>query len=267
MKIYKNYDEEPEDVFLPLNEELYSSLYSLEMDTFSADIPFYNHHLPESGNILEIGCGNGRVCRKLTDHKRKITAIDTSLSMLKRARNTIGNSCRFLCMDMRNMAFSKPFDSIIIPYNTLNLLCTENDILSCLHQCAACLTDPGRLCLQLYLPPLNILKQKGKTFQFQMFDRPDGGKVIKEILKKYISSTNIIEIEERFRIRPMTTEQSNRDYNHFYTLAAFSFSTWLQLFRQAGFILEESYGSYGLEPTLSGKNSLLLAVFHHAETA
>jgi len=105
------------------------------------------------------------------------------------------------------------------------------------------------------------LQQKGKTFQFQMFENTTGGKVIKEVLKKYISSTGIIEIEERFRIRPMTAGRKNRDYNHFYSLAAFSFATWLELFHHAGFILEESYGGYELKPFIAGKDSILLAVF------
>ncbi len=261
MKIYKNYDEEPEDIFLPITRELYSDLYSLEMDTFSADIEFYQCHLPESGNILEIGCGSGRVCRQLADHKRKIIAIDISIPMLKKARNSVGRGCHFLCMDMLNMAFSCHFNSIIIPYNTLNLLPHRDDILTCLHQCTTFLADQGRLCLQLYLPALNTLRQKGKTFQFQMFDRPTGGKVIKEVLKKYNSASELIEIEERFRIRPMKTGEADGDYNHFYTVAAFSFETWLELFWHAGFILEKSYGNYELEPVKSCNNSILMAVF------
>ncbi|WP_457578099.1 class I SAM-dependent methyltransferase [Desulfomarina sp.] len=261
MRIYNNYDEEPEDIFIPLCEELYSDLYSLEMDAFSADIPFYHHHLPATGDILEIGCGSGRVCRQLADKKRKITAIDISLPMLNKARKTTSDSCRFLCMDMRDMAFSAPFDSIIIPYNTLNLLVCRDDILNCLHHCSACLIDSGRLCLQLYLPGKKLKEQKGKTFQFQMFDRPAGGKIIKEVLKKYISSSHIIEVEERFRIRPMTAGQRNSDYSHCFTLSAFSFTSWIEFFHQTGFKLEKCFGSHELKPFTCVRDSLLLAVF------
>ena len=265
MKIYKNYDEEPEDIFLPLTEKLYSELYTLEMDNYSADIPFYQRHLPASGNILEIGCGSGRVCRQLAGPQRIITAFDISLSMVTKARDTSVDCCHFLCMDMLNMAFSAPFDSVIIPYNTLNLLPCRDDILCCLRQCADCLTSSGRLCLQLYLPTGKIMQQRGKTFQFQIVDRPEGGKIIKEVLRKYISSSESIEIEERFRIRPMTKEQENKDYNHYYTLSALSFATWLDLFRQAGFILQNSYGSYDFDPFTAYDHSTLLAVLHKPE--
>jgi SAM-dependent methyltransferase len=260
MKIYNSYAEEPDDVFLPLSKKLYCDFYSLEMDGFSADMPFYINHLPPEGRILEIGCGTGRVCRRLTGEKRKTTGIDISLAMTAKAKRLSPDSCDYLCMDMLHLAFSSGFDGIVAPYNSLNLLTNKSIILKCLRQCATHLKPRKPLCLQLYVPNKKVLAQKKKTFQFQMLERPEGGRIIKEVLKKYIPHSQTIEIEERYRVRPMSKGGVNQDYNHCYTLAAFSFQTWLNLFKQAGFTLIKSYGDYDLAPFISGKDTTLLAV-------
>ncbi len=85
-------------------------------------------------------------------------------------------------MDMVTPAFSIRFDAILIAYNTLNLLGSEEKILACLQGCKNSLRPQGKLLVQLFIPTEDFIQQK-KTFQFQMFDRPGGGKIIKEILQ------------------------------------------------------------------------------------
>ncbi len=56
-KIYSDYDEEPEDQFLPLPESMYSELYEIEMGGYVEDISFYQEVIPQQGSFLEVGCG------------------------------------------------------------------------------------------------------------------------------------------------------------------------------------------------------------------
>lgn len=260
VKIYRDYADEPADIFLPLPEELACDLYRLEMEGFQQDIAFYRKILPECGQILEMGCGTGRVARRIAGKDRQVTGIDISLPMLRLATRKKPANCRFLCMDMTATGFRQSFDTILIPYNTLNLLVEEDRILSCLDGCRTSLHSTGRLILQIFVPPEDPLHHSQTTFQFQLFDRPGGGRIIKEILKKSRPGARTIEIEERFRIRPMQKGLANEDYNSTYTIAAFPLAHWLCLFAKAGFTVEHIWGSYDRQAY--GKTQSSCCLFH-----
>jgi SAM-dependent methyltransferase len=259
MELYSSYDDEPETHFSPLTEALYSDLYEIEMEDFRDDIGFYSKYLPEKCSILELGCGTGRVTHTLAGKDRKVTGIDTSLHMLNKAAERNNDNCSYICMDIRQLAFKLFFDAILIPYNTLNLLYKKTDALSCLKECRSLLTDGGKLYLQLYIPDNQLRSHKGNIFQFQMFNRPGGGKIIKESLKQYSSQTKTITVEERYRIRPTQRLGDNQDWNHLFSIAALSHEEWLSLFSQAGLHVVKAFGSYDLT-LYDGNSSCLLVI-------
>jgi len=240
--IYRDYADEPDPVFLPLPEELACELYRLEMEDFSEDIAFYRQLLPDGGRILEVGCGTGRVARQIGSRAREVIGIDISMAMLRRAALHHPADCRFLCMDMVHLGFRQAFDAVVIPYNTLNLLTEEDRILRCLGGCRRALKSGGQLVVQLFVPAPSL--QAKTTFQFQMFDRPGGGRIIKEILKRPQPESQAMEIEERFRIRPMRQGQANADYRSIYRIAALPVDRWLSLMVEAGFTPQNIWGSY-----------------------
>jgi len=259
--IYQDYEDEPEDIFLPLPEELASEFYAIEMDSFTADIAFYEPLIPKYGSILEMGCGTGRIAGQLSNANRFAVGIDISLSMLQIAAKKCHPHCSYLCMDMINPCFAMKFDTIIIPYNTLNLLATMEQIIGCLQGCKKYLHTGGKLLVQLFVPTDNFTCNRKKTFQFQIFDRPQGGKIIKEIIKQYVSQSQSVLVEERFRVRPMQEGKPNDDYHSVYSIAGFSAEKWLFLFKQAGFNPESLYGDYMSSPYDSTASSSLLAIF------
>lgn len=265
--IYQDYDDEPEDIFLPLSEELACEFYALEMDSYTADFEFFEPLLPKQGTFLEMGCGTGRIARKLAkpsgsaDHSRFVIGIDISIPMLRLAtwgRHSSGCTLCYLCMDMLQLAFSIDFDAILIPYNTLNLLGSEDKILQCLTGCKNSLQPGGKLLVQLFVPSKDFIQQK-KTFQFQMFDRPGGGKIIKEILKEYDPKSQSVHIEERFRVRPLHGGGAKEDWNKSYTIAGFSADQWFSLFNKAGFTPTNIFGDYAGSHYDKSTTSTLLA--------
>lgn len=258
MKIYSDYDEEPEEQFLPLPENLYREVYDLEMAGFDRDFQFYNSNLVSNSDVLELGCGSGRLSRLLADADHRLTGIDLSIPMLREALTASSRKCRFICMDMRRLAFHKRFDAIIIPYNTLNLLCDNSDVRCCLSGCRKHLVQKGILLLQLFIPSEELLSQAGKTtFQFQMLERPQGGKVIKEVLRKFSADLSQLEMTERYKVRPMLAGQPNVNYAHTMTLNANNQSTWLELLQSSGFTIQSLASTYD---TTSPANSSLLLI-------
>lgn len=259
MKIYSSYDDEPEDFFLPLPEKLYRELYDLEMAGFQKDFSFYAQALKNTSHILELGCGSGRLTRLFAAAGHSAVGIDLSTAMLQEARNHPRQKTLFLCMDMRRLALRTQFDAIIIPYNTLNLLADNGDVTRCLTGCRNHLKAEGQLLLQLYIPSGDLLSQTGKTtFQFQMFDRPQGGKVIKEILRTLHTETHQLEMTERYKIRPMCPGRPNTDYSHTMALNGNDRSTWLQLLTTAGFTIHSLATSYQGPETPGTDTGILL---------
>ncbi|MCP3888360.1 MAG: class I SAM-dependent methyltransferase [Desulfobulbaceae bacterium] len=262
VKIYNDYDEEPEDFFHPLPAPLSCDFYDLEMNSYREDSLFWNSVLPHRGPILELGCGSGRISRQISSPTRPVVGIDLSMDMLYLAKLRQDPFCSYLCMDMGQLAFNSRFESILIPYNTLNLLTSRTQISSCLDDCRSLLSRGNTLAVQLYIPSVDFCQKKKKTFQFQMFNRPGGGRIIKEILKLYQPDEQLIEIEERFRIRPMSPDTPNRDYNTIYQIQGLAGEQWLSMFKESGFTLQKSFGDFRASPFIPSESTSFIAVFN-----
>lgn len=233
--IYDDYGDEPEDRFIPLPDHLGCEFYDLEMDDYLEDILFFEKFLPASGAILELGCGSGRFSRGISSQSRLITGVDISLTMLQRANSQPVKGVHYSCMDMTSLAFNCDFHSIIIAYNSLNLLINQENIFRCLHSCRQYLKKSGTLLAQIFIPTLELTSERKKTFQFQIFDLQPKGRLIKEILKEYSPETRTITVEERYRLRPENPDKPNTDYISSYSVAAYPAQEWLGFFQTCGF--------------------------------
>lgn len=248
MEIYTQYDDEPEELFTPLSSEHYRELYDLEMSGFRDDLPFYLSNLSTPSDILELGCGSGRLSRLLTAAGHQLTGIDLSLPMLREATKHAGEGSRFCCMDMRRLAFTKRFAAIIIPYNTLNLLADNSDVMYCLEDSRRQLSYSGQLLLQVFTPTRQQFHETGSQFQFTLFDRPQGGKIVKETLRTMDAAAGTITMTERYKIRPMNGSEPNSNYSHTMLLNGNSRENWLDCLRAAGFTVESVASSYDASP-------------------
>ncbi|MEN8198885.1 MAG: class I SAM-dependent methyltransferase [Thermodesulfobacteriota bacterium] len=251
---------EPEEHFLPLSGQRYADFYALEMDGFVSDIRFYRQHCDRGSNILELGCGTGRISCALAAAGHAVVGLDLSLSMLKKAALHQSRSLSWVCMDMTAMGFRGRFDHILIPYNSLNLLAQEAVIGQCLQQSHALLEPDGSLLLQVHIPDRQLLQlEDRRIFQFQVFPLPQkGGKLIKETLRSYKPESREILLEERYRFRPLPGNGERKDYRHHLRLAAFSLEQWLTLLRKNGFPNYSFYGDYDGRPFQESSDSLLL---------
>lgn len=260
IKIYDDYGDEPEDEFIPIPDHLACAYYDLEMDRYEEDALFFHSLIPDNATILELGCGSGRVGRQLANKNRIVTGVDISLSMLKKAKERKLAAMHFIAMDMTALAFNHQFHSIIIPYNSLNLLITKESILRCLTGCRQCLQNGGILVAQIFIPTNKFLSEKKKSFQFQIIDMPPSGRLIKEIKKEYHPDSQTISIEERFRVRPTGLHATPADYNSNYTVAAYEIPDWLDFFSTTGFTIRHCYENFQKTPTNTTDSSCLIVV-------
>lgn len=259
--IYQNYDNEPEEEYLDLSESVYTEFYHLEMENYTDDFPFYEQHLRPHSSVLELGCGTGRLSRLLASNGWEICAIDNSLAMLTCAKTQkVQDHVRYACMDMQQLGFSRTFENIIIPYNTINLLASPLRVSQCLHGCFFNLSPAGKLLLHLHVPSASPQSEKNsRTFQFQIFSYPDGGKLIRETLRSAQPHHRTIHLEERYKIRRHSPTPEKINYRRFISLCALSKDGWLDIIRSAGFtVLAASENLAGSQNGPSFQNTLFV---------
>jgi 2-polyprenyl-3-methyl-5-hydroxy-6-metoxy-1,4-benzoquinol methylase len=227
------------------------------MTNFDADLEFYTSALPENVDILELGCGSGRLSRALAGRGHSVTGVDISSEMLARGSMRDTTNITYLCEDMMKISFQKRFGAIIIAYNTLNLLIKPERVKHCLQLARNHLQENGLLLLQIFLPGSKTTPSgNAKTFQFQIFETPDGGKLIKETLKDCREEEQLIVLQERYRVRPITGKKE--DLSHTMNLLALPYQAWIRLITGVGFTINAQYGDYTLSPFTAGKGSRLL---------
>ncbi len=257
---------EPDEVFLPLSPERYSHFYAMEMADFQDDLPFYRERIHAGEHVLELGCGSGRLCRRLAATGATLTGIDLSRPMLRQARmhsHPATAAISYLCMDMTALAFRQCFNTVIIPYHTLNLLVSEEQIVKALTEVKSVLKHGGKLLLQLFIPDQTTLDLGGKKlFQFQIFEQPDTTRIIKEVRRGYAQGQ--LTLEERYRIRPrQQSGQAREDLAHILRLAAFPLQNWQSLFSEAGLTIRQHFGGYSLARFIPGKDTRLFVEATH----
>ena len=255
------YENEPDEQFLPLPAGLYPSLFHQFNRDAEEERSWYLDILSTHPckNILELGCGTGRICEYLQGAGLNLFGIDTSPEMLNFSRNS-----RFVPsseMDMTRLGFKRFFDAALLPCNTLNLLQEKQVINQCLSETRQVLRSPGLLILHLFVPDQNLIENAGeKLFQFSLADRPDGGTVIRETIRSYDAGAQLLTLEERYKIRPSGNSGERQNYLHTFQLAAFPPSQWFAAIEEAGFSIIATSGRFDHSPFRERHTSTLLLV-------
>jgi SAM-dependent methyltransferase len=96
--------------------DIISSFESKKWDTNKQFYKFIINNLPTNpGNVLEVGSGQGKLCKELAKHSQSVTGIDLSEGMISKAKelNPSGN-IKFIQGDYLNYGFPENhFDCII----------------------------------------------------------------------------------------------------------------------------------------------------------
>lgn len=104
-------------------------------------------HLRPRCSILDLGCGTGRLTRRLLDNGHAVTAVDNSADMLRH----VPEQADKVCCDIERLQLYRAFDVVLLASNLIN---TGNDSLR-RAQLAACrrhLSSRGTLLFQRFDP-------------------------------------------------------------------------------------------------------------------
>ena len=194
-------------------------LYNLVHMGNPGDLPFYINVLRNTPSVLELGCGSGRIATALAQQGCRVTAVDRHPGMLAiladRARAQafgIEKNLTTLCADMREFKLQKAFPAVIIPYNALLCLLTEEAVLDCLKQVALHLTSTGQLIFDIYHVPEALVDDDEDKFD-QMATVYDRGRKI-EIFERAVSHQDPRRLDTVYRHLIRKTNGTRREVEY-----------------------------------------------------
>jgi len=106
--------------------------------------------------VLELGVGTGRLARALAKRGLSVWGVDSSPTRLERLTSCPGGeSVRTVLSDIKELNLPKAaprFGIVLVAFNTLFSLPTDDAQRACLQGASDVLTDVGSVILELYVP-------------------------------------------------------------------------------------------------------------------
>ncbi len=192
-----------------------AATYDAEYAAATADVAGTLRLLADHGpcrDVLELGCGTGRVAIPMAQAGLRVMGLDRSASMIRRARTRrrrlpgdVAARLRFSQQDMVSFRFPRRFDAILIPFSGLQLLPGPTPQAACLARCAAHLVPGGLLILDLASPgrtaPGGGREATRSTFRVG----PYGHVVDKTVFEHPSIDGTVVQIRQRYsRVHPVS---------------------------------------------------------------
>lgn len=124
-------------------------LYAAVHQGQPGDVAFYRRVCAGGSEVLELGCGYGRVARALCDDGHSVTGVDLDRSLLEMGRKRAPRA-QLLEADFRQLELGRRFDRILCPFNGLYCLTSEDDLLETLKRVRTHLRPDGLFAFDVY---------------------------------------------------------------------------------------------------------------------
>ena len=99
-------------------------------------------HMPHKAEILDLCCGTGQICARLSRRLYRMTGLDSSETMLLIAGENAPVAV-FVCGNAAEFSFNHSFDGVISMYDSLNHILTPEELLSCFRSVRRALKEDG----------------------------------------------------------------------------------------------------------------------------
>lgn len=106
------------------------------------------HRLPEHSKILDLCCGDGRICAQLLERGYRVTGLDGSERMLAFARKR-NPAVKLVLADARDFQLEQKFHGVISTFDSLNHIPRTKDLLSVFRNVHSVLRPGGYFAFDL----------------------------------------------------------------------------------------------------------------------
>jgi SAM-dependent methyltransferase len=246
--------------------DLFARFYDLEHQDLTRDVELYrNYAVRCDGAVLELGCGAGRVALALARAGYDVLGIDNSAAMLSLARlyteqNGLSQRITLRQMDVRAFAFEDRFALALYPLNGFLHLTRVEDQRAALRNVYRALLPGGMFLVDLPNPHAVFTPDvDGQLVLRRRFRSPDGAEIssytsTQTDLAAQLQRLTLLydEVGTGGLVRRTTVEMVLR-FVYRYEMAG--------LLHEAGFKVDEVYGTYDLDP-YEADSEIMLFVAH-----
>jgi SAM-dependent methyltransferase len=182
--------------------------------TFSADIPFFSDLSASwSGPVLELMAGTGRVSMPLVREGTNLTCVDSSPHMLRVLKGKLqraGLLARLLWADATLLPFAPgTFDNVVLPFNGLSELLTQEARASMLREVSCVLVPEGQFVCSLHNPVVRLGTIDGTWNMVGEFPQEDGSTLKVSIRARWVPEILLVTGQQRIeRLAPEGSETS-----------------------------------------------------------
>jgi len=209
------------------------------------------------GEVLELGCGTGRILIRAAEAGCTITGLDQSGSMMDRCRTKlqalapeVQKRVALVESDMTNFSLGRTFALATVPFRPLQHLITVEEQLSFLQCVHRHLKPAGKLALDVFHPDLKRLGSPASTDEIE--DTPeqtfaDGRRMRRtyRITANYIAAQTI-DVELIYYVQDPAGNAAR--IVHAFPLRYFFRFELEHLLERAGFEITELFGNYNRSP-------------------
>ncbi|WJI80994.1 MULTISPECIES: class I SAM-dependent methyltransferase [unclassified Mesorhizobium] len=204
--------------------------------------------LGQGSSVLELGCGYGRITNRLAEKGARVTGLDISPVVLKKAEADAAQRkvrVDYILGDIRSIPWRERFDAAFLWYTTFGYF-EEADNERVLNEAASSLRKGGRLLID-QLNRFALLRDKWPTYEVVQCNDD-----IRIDTIEYDALTDRRN-SERIVVRNGSVRRTRLSVRHY------GFSDYVRMLRNAGFETIEAYGQDGSEFTPYGPRLVVLA--------
>lgn len=198
--------------------------------------------------VLDLGCGHGRIANRLAERGCRVTGLDLSPTFLKRAREdaaALGVTVDYVHGDMRDLTWTRRFDRVVNWGNVFNYFDDDADGQRVLALIAKALKAGGRLLIDTENYPSYV-----RNYQPSHVVEHNGDLVVDQHRLDPLTSRSIA-TRTVFRDGNVRREPSSSRVHTFPELR-----DWL---RVAGFVTVDGYGEDGTPLTAEHRRQRVVA--------
>ncbi len=190
-----------------------------------------NYYKPKKGtNVLDMGCGSGRFSRFLNNYGLKVTGIDISPGVIKKATISSPSEIDFVCHDIRKPFKSIYFDYIFSFFTSFGYFDTDDEHIESLRNVYEGLNMHGVFLLDylnsdrisINLPQKNELVIEGVKFH----------------IYKYL--------KDGYFIKEIDIDDHGKQFKYFEKVRAFTLRDFKNIFSKIGLQVIACFGDYEL---------------------
>ena len=256
---------------------LIAPFYDLDLEDFDDDLALYLDLAAPPGardhdaDVLELGCGTGRLCAALADAGLSVVGVDLSPAMLELARARVDDPpVRLIEGDMRELALGERFGSVLIPFGGLQHLETVAEIVAALATVARHLAPGGRAVVDIEAPhPDDWLAGPRPLLEHWTRPLPDGaGGLAGALVTKLVAidgrpAESLRLVTYHFDVQP--PEGPLQRVTQQFPLRVITAGELELAARLAGLDVAEWYGDYDGAPVREGDERLIAVLEHTSQ--